>query len=420
MRRRRLLGIRDARVFLIGQAASSFGDSALWLAVAVWIKALTGSSARAGLAFFFFSAPTLLAPVCGLIVDRLPRRRVLIATNAFTGGAVLTLLLVHGTGQIWLIYAVMVVYGFSRSLLDAAQSALLTAMLPSELLADANGVLRTVQGTLGLLAPLAGAGLFAVVGARPVAVLDAATFAVAAISILALRLTEPPRRREGSHPPWAHRWRAELSAGARHISQSPLLRRVTVASVLAVLGFGFSETTIFGVVDQGLHRPPAFVGVLITIQGIGSVLGATTAAPLIRRAGEVFPIAAGLLMTGAGAVLEIPPSLPSVIAGAVLFGLSMPWVLVGLTTLLQRSTPGELQGRVYAAADALITTPQTISIAIGAGLIGVVGYRALLATMAAAMAVAGGYLLSRAVPGRRRGSGLRRLDIVSSAGELER
>ncbi len=71
---RRLLAVRDARVFLAGQAVSSFGDSALWLATGVWVKALTGSSGAAGLAFFFFFAPDLLAPMTGLIVDRLPRR----------------------------------------------------------------------------------------------------------------------------------------------------------------------------------------------------------------------------------------------------------------------------------------------------------------------------------------------------------
>ena len=64
-------------------------------------------------------------------------------------------------------------------------------------------------------------------------------------------------------------------------------------------------------------------------------------------------------------------------------------------TLLQRATPPDLQGRVYAAAEALITTPQTISIAVGAALIGVVGYRSLLVAMAAANAVAAGYLLTR-------------------------
>jgi hypothetical protein len=52
--------------------------------------------------------------------------------------------------------------------------------------------------------------------------------------------------------------------------------------------------------------------------------------------------------------------------GVVLFGFSLPWVLVGLTTLLQRLTPPELQGRVYAAVDAFTTTPPTRSIALGA------------------------------------------------------
>ncbi|MBV9001816.1 MAG: MFS transporter, partial [Solirubrobacterales bacterium] len=167
----RLLAVRNARVFLAGQAVSSFGDSALWLATAVWIKALTGSNGAAGLAFFFFTAPTLLAPVCGLIVDRVPRRRLLIAINGLTGCAVLLLLLVHGAGQLWLIYVVMFLYGLSHATLAATQSALLTAILPEDLLADANGALRTIQATLSLVAPLIGAGVFTTMGPRPLVLL---------------------------------------------------------------------------------------------------------------------------------------------------------------------------------------------------------------------------------------------------------
>ena len=278
---RKLLAVRDARVFLAGQAVSSLGDSALWLAVAVWVKGLTGSSGAAGLVFFFFSAPMLFAPISGLVVDRMRRRRLLIATNAFTGCAVLLLLLVDGAGQLWLIYVVMVVYGFSYSVLGAGQSALLTTMLPPELLADANGALRTIQGTLSLVAPLAGAGLFALVGPQPIVILDAVTFAVPVISLLYLRVEEPP-----PHPRQQH-WRAELTAGVRHIGQTQVLRQVTVAAVCAVLGFGFSETTIFSVAGKGLHRAPAFVGVLLSIQGLGAILGGVTAAPLVRRARRV-------------------------------------------------------------------------------------------------------------------------------------
>ena len=195
---RKLLAVRDVRVFLGGQAVSSLGDSALWLAMAVWVKGLTDSSAAAGLVFFFFSAPMLLAPISGLVVDRVRRRPLLIATNALTGCAVLLLLLVHGAGQLWLIYAVMVVYGFSYSVLGAGQSALLTTMVPPELLADANGALRTIQGTLSLVAPLTGAGLFALVGAHPVVILDAATFTVPVVALLSLRLVEPRPRATGA------------------------------------------------------------------------------------------------------------------------------------------------------------------------------------------------------------------------------
>jgi hypothetical protein len=91
----------------------------------------------------------------------------------------------------------------------------------------------------------------------------------------------------------------------------------------------------------------------------------------------------------------MPPVLPSVLAGVVLFGVSIPWLVVGFTTLLQRLTPPGLQGRVYAAADTLVTTPQTVSIAVGAALIGVTGYRPLLAALAAVVTLAAVYLLTR-------------------------
>ena len=54
---RQLLARRDARIYLIGQAFSLFGDSCLWLAMGVWVRTLTGSNAQAGLVFFFYTAP---------------------------------------------------------------------------------------------------------------------------------------------------------------------------------------------------------------------------------------------------------------------------------------------------------------------------------------------------------------------------
>ena len=394
MSTRRLLAIRDARVYLIGQTFSMLGDSALWLAMGIWVKTMTGSNGAAGLVFFFFTAPTLFAPVAGLIVDRVRRRPLLMVTNACAGSAVLLLLMVHGRGQVWLVYLVMALYGLAYTLLGSGQSALLTVLVPGDLLPDANGALRTVQESLRLIAPLAGAGLFVLVGAHVVAIMDAATFAVPVLCLAVLRLLEPRPQPSGG------RWRAEVLAGFRYLAETPVLRQLVIAGACMLTVFGFSETIVFAIVGQGLHRPPAFVGVLIAIQGAGAVLGGPTAAPLIRRIGESWLVGVAMLVAAVGAALCIPPLLPVVIVGVTLLGMAIPWLVVAFMTLLQRRTPAELQGRAYAAADALVTTPQTISIALGAALIGVAGYRTLLAVMAVVTVGAAGYLLSR--PDQRR------------------
>ncbi|MET7394012.1 MFS transporter [Dactylosporangium sp. NPDC005572] len=387
MSMRRLMDNRDVRLYLGGQVCSLLGDSALWLAMGVWVKSLTGSSAAAGLVFFFFTAPTLLAPVAGLLVDRVRKRPLLVVANLVSAAVVLLLLLVDGAEDVWIVYLVMSLHGLAYAVLGAAQSALLIQIVPTEQLADANGFLRTAQETLRLVGPLAGSGLFVLLGGHFVAVLDAVTFAVPVMCLLKLRLREPRPK------PWQHHWSAEMLAGVRFVGRTAPLRHVVTATATALLVFGFTETTVFAVVGQGLHRQPAFVGVLVAVQGAGALLGGPTAAPLVRRLGERRVIGLGLATAAVGALLQTPPSLPFVLGGVGLFGVSLPWIVVGFTTLLQRVTPADLQGRVYAAASTMITVPQTISIAVGAGLVTALGYRILLATAAVVTALASGYLL---------------------------
>jgi len=76
----------------------------------------------------------------------------------------------------------------------------------------------------------------------------------------------------------------------------------------------------------------------------------------------------------------------AVVGGAVLFGLCLPWVIIGFNTALQRGTPGSLQGRAYSAADTILTIPQLASIAAGALLVDLVNYRILLGVMALVLA----------------------------------
>src|SRR5947208_9678477 len=173
---RRVLGIRDARIFLAGWTLSVFGDWAMFIVLGVWAKDLTDSNSAAGLVFFALAAPSLFSPLAGVVVDRLSRRRVMIWTYCAEAVAILSLLFVHDRGDIWIVYAVTVFYGAAGTLAGSARSALMTVILPRDLLGEANGVFQTVREGLRLVAPLVGAGIYAATGGGAVAVLDCATF----------------------------------------------------------------------------------------------------------------------------------------------------------------------------------------------------------------------------------------------------
>jgi MFS family permease len=385
---RRLLRDRDVRLYIVGQVFSMFGDSCLWLAMGIWVKTLTASNAAAGLTFFFFTAPALLAPASGLLVDRVRRRPLLIAANTLAAGAVLLLLVVHSASQVWLVYVVMGLYGLFYSILSSAQSALLKMMVTTDLLPDANAALRTIQESLRLVGPLTGAALFVAVSAHAIAIIDASTFAVPVAALVALRLREP------APTPMTSRWRDELIAGMLHVYRTIALRQVVIAGALSTTVFGFAETITYAIASV-LHHRPAFVGVLVAVQGVGALIGGSTSAILVRRIGEHRLIAIALLTAAAAALLQTPPLLGPVIAGYILLGAAIPWLVVAVISLTQRLTPSALQGRAYSSVDTLITVPQTISIALGAGLIATTGYRPLLIAMAAVMFAAAAYLLTR-------------------------
>jgi len=386
---KRLLGDANSRWYLGGQSFSLFGDVALWLAMGIWVKELTGSSGDAGLTFFFFGLATIMAPLAGLVVDRLRRRPLLIVANLAGSVVVLALLFVHGKGQVWLIWLVAFLYGAVYSFLSSGQSALLVTMLEEDLLVSANGFLQTVREGFRLVGPLAGAGLFAAFGGGTVAIVDSATFLIAAGALSLVKLEETKPVPEQQH------WFAEVSAGAVHLWRTQVLRQMTAATALACLVFGFFESICFAVVGQGLHRQPAFLGVVLAVQGVGALAGGISSSSVIKKFGEGPVAGAGLLMAAAGALLFMDAHIVTVFAGAVVLGACLPWIIVAFMTLLQTRTPNELQGRVSSAADTFTSVPQTISIAVGAILVGVVNYRYLLAAIAVVVTIAAVYLLTR-------------------------
>lgn len=391
---RELLRIRNARIYLLGDVVSTLGDSALWLAMAIWIKELTGSSAAAGLVVFCYAAGSLLSPLGGVIADRFRRRPFLIWANLAAAAVVLPITLVHDRSQVWLIYLVIFTYGVIGSAINPAETALLPALVPEDLLAEANGVQQTLNEGLRIITPLVGAGVLVLLGGPVVAEIDAGTFLVAVASLIALRVDEPrPERAAGPRP------RGEFTAGFRFLGREPVLRSITIALALAMLVIGFVESACFSVVTVGLHDKPAFIGVLMTIQGTGAVAGGLTAARLLKRLSEARLTALALACAAAAVLLLTLPSIVPVVIGVVLAGFLSPWVNVAAVTAIQRRTPAEMIGRVSGAFGLSVTVPQVVSVGLGAALITVLSYRVLLLIVAAVVALAVTFLVSRPVAG---------------------
>jgi MFS family permease len=392
---RHLFSDRDTRLLLVGQSLSLFGDRAMYLVLSVWVKALTGSNAKAGLVFFVLAIPGLVAPALGLLVDRLRKRPLMIATDVAIAAVLAALFLVHDRSDVWIIYVVTFLYGGAGFLFTSAQSAILAQMLPEERLGDANAVLQTASEGSRLVAPLVGAGLYAAVGGQAVAALDAATFLASAACLGALRLREVrPVAPE-------HHILTQLSAGITHIRRRPGLRRIVFTVAATLLVVGFVETAIFAVLQEGLHRPPAFLGVLSAAQGVGAIAGAVGASRLIRRVGDARTVAVGILLFGFGDAFFLVPNVAAVGVGIAIAGAGLSFAVVGFGTAVQIRTPPELQGRVYSAADTIVGTPQIISIALGAAILSVVDYRVSIATMAVVTALCGGYLAVAGAPDDR-------------------
>ncbi|HET8583771.1 MAG TPA: MFS transporter, partial [Jatrophihabitans sp.] len=361
----------NVRLYLVGLTASLIGDSAMSVVAGIWTKDLTGSNRTAGLVSVCIFAPSLLAPVSGLLADRFARRRFLVAVNLAAAAVVLTLLAVHGAGQTWLVFVVMTWYGLTLVLSDPAENALLADLLPAERLARMNGLRMTLQEGCKLIAPLAGAGLYALAGGHWVAVLDAASFLVAAACVFAMRL--PDVRPE---PHERQRWRTEVLAGLRHVRNDHTLAVLTVVGALAMAVSGVAFPAQYALVDA-LHRPASFIGVLTALLGAGSIVAGLLAGRVTERVGARGITALGCLVAVASYALVATGALVPALISRFVAGAALPWIVVAVITAGQQRTPANLQGRVSATLVFALFATQPVAQAAGALLVDPLGYRGL-------------------------------------------
>jgi len=383
---------RNARIYLIGLATSMLGDSAMGLVAGIWVKTLTGSSSVAGLVSACVYLPSLFGPAGGVIADRAHRQRLLIRLNLASALILLALLAVRSAAEVWIIFVVMTWYGIVLMVSGPAENALFAEMLPLEIRQRVNGWQLGLQETGRLVAPLAGAGLFALAGGGVVAVADAATFAVAAFMTARLRLR--PRAPE---PHAESRWRADLLAGFAHVRQTPLLRRVLLAGAIVMAVSATAVAAQYSLVDA-MGEPPAFLGVISACLGGGSIVASLVSSRVLRRVGEQWLATFGLINFAAGSALRATGMLVPALVGMVVLGFALPWVFLTVLNLAQRLTPLSLQGRVSAAVVLAMFGPQAPLQAAGSLAIRFLSFGQLYAGGAVVALLCAAYLLR---PGTR-------------------
>lgn len=394
----RVVRNRNAGLCLAGVVVSGFGTSALWLACGVWVKDLTGSDGLAALCMLAMWAPALAGPLLGTLADRVRRTPLLIGVSLLMAGLLPVLLTVGSPSGVWLLYAVLFVYGAAGVVHDAAESALIAGAVDRSLLGDFNGLRMTANEGMKLLAPLAGAGLYAASGAAGVVLLDAATFLLAVVLYAFLRVRE-----ERPGPPAGGPRERRTAEGARHLWSHPVLRPLVLAGGATMLCAGLSGSLVYAVVDA-LGHSPAYAGVLYAVQGAGSVVIGLLSGPALRRLGERRFAAYGIVLLAAAVALRAVPDDPLAWACSAAIGAGLPAVLIAVPTAVQRETPGPLLGRVTATANTLVFTPNVLGLAVGAALADLLDHRLLLVASGVALSAVAVALLQSAASAERTAS----------------
>jgi MFS family permease len=370
-----------------GLTTSMLGDSVMLLVLSMWVKTLTGSNGAAGLTFFWMVVPALFAPLYGMYIDRIRRKPLLVWGNVLSAVMVLPLLLVSDAGDVWIVYVVAFLYGISFVVLPAGLNGLLKEMIPDDLLVEANSSLQTTKEGFRLIGPLVGAALFGLFGGGVVAVVDSLSFLVAALVIASIPLQESPPERSEQH--WWH----EMTGGIKHLAHEPVLRHILVSFALMLIVLGFTEASIYALLDF-FGKPPTFAGVVVTVQGVGAIVGGLTTSLWVRRLGEAGTVTVGMALLAVGlAIVALTSTLWVMLAAVVVLGYALPLTFIASTTMIQRRTPHALMGRVSAAVETVLGAPQAISLALGALLVTLLDYHVIFAIMAASTGAAVVYLL---------------------------
>ncbi|MGH9177456.1 MAG: MFS transporter [Acidimicrobiales bacterium] len=389
---RRALGRPGFRRLLAAATVSRWGDTFSAVALVVLVYRLTGSGLKVGVAVAFEVVPVLLLGfVAGAVVDRLPRRQVMIAADV--GRAAIALALAAFGSHLGVVYAAAFGLSALTVFFNPASTSTVPALVPPEDLVGANAALWSgaVLSQI-VLAPVAG-GLVAWAGTGPAFVVNAASFAVSALLLAGLRV---PARDEGSSPQRRARAWSDVAEGLRVVRDSPLLRVLAGVQALAALSAGATSALLVVLAERHLDAGPGRFGLLLGAIGVGAGLGPLVLqrlVPDVRRPSLLF--GPYLLRGVVDLILAAVSWFPAALAALAGYGVGTSTGMVTWNTVLQSSVDDRRRGRVFAFFDVIWQASRLASIAGGGALADAVGIRAVYVAGGLLLLAAGGLGLAR-------------------------
>ena len=346
-----LLTDHDYRALFAGTTAGQLGHQVSQLALPlVAVLALRANEFQVGLLMATMTAAFLFVGLpAGAWVDRVRRRGVLIVTDLARAVLLLSIPLAWWTGTLTMaqLYVVALLIGVLTVFFDVAYQSYLPHLVGREKLVEGNAKLESVRAVTQIGGPALGGQLVQWLTAPVALVADAAAMVLSAMFVLGIRKRElkPPRS------PSADLLR-EIREGLHFVVRQQLLSRIAMCTGWSNLWSSVSLSMLLVLLARDLGIGPGTIGLLLTISGLGGLLGAATARRLAARLGQGRVIWMSIAFTAPFNLLlaqaELGWRLWLAAAGNTVFAVGVVVYNVNQVSFRQALTPDHLLGRMNA------------------------------------------------------------------------
>ena len=350
----------------MGQVVSEIGDYFNNVAVLALIMQTSGSGMVVSGAFLSRAIPAVMAgPFAGVLLDRLDRRRIMIASDLTRAVVAAAFVLTVHQQRPWLLYLLSAILMFVSPFFTAGRAAILPTIATADELHSANSLTQTTSwATLTAGTLLGGLGA-AHLGYTWAFVLNSLSFVFSAWAIWRV----PPNAdfRPMAAKAASRSTRSDYREGLAYMRSVPLMMGIAMISFGWALGGGAAQVlfALFG--EQIFHRGPAGIGDIWGFAGIGLLIGGTAGHWIGRQAGFArYKRAVTISYLVHGAAYMLFSQTRSFAAALVLMMLSR--VGMAVTSVLNNSqllhhTPSRFRGRVFATMEALRNAVMIVSMA---------------------------------------------------------